>query len=304
MGPTGIGKTSLAFSLSEQIDLQIISVDSVQIYKKLDIGSGKPSSAILEKHPHKLIDIINPDQTYSAAAFSSDVFDEISNATKKNRLPLLVGGTMLYFNSLFRGFSDMPKTDPAIRKKLKEESRDMGLESMHKKLNKIDPGYAEKIHPNDSQRTLRALEVFRSSGKTLSQWHKENKKERDKRLLNFKIFQFAVEPEDRETHREVVANRFHEMINAGFVEEVENLLNIENMHPEVTSMKSIGYRQICEFLDGKISYDEMIFKGITATRQLAKRQMTWLKTWEELIWLKENSKNKIEDILKKISINA
>jgi tRNA dimethylallyltransferase len=304
MGPTGIGKTNLAFALCEKIDSEIISVDSVQIYKQLDIGSGKPSQDLLERFPHKLINKLEPAESYSTASFNQDALDEILLATEKKKLPLLVGGTMLYFHSLLGGLSDMPKTDPAIRERLKEESEKKGLEYMHDELRKVDPESGNRIHPNDSQRILRALEVFMSSKKTLSDWHKDSKKERNSRLSNYKIKQFALEPENKELHRKKIANRFHEMIENGFVNEVEGILNIEGVDQESSSMKSVGYRQICQYLDGKISYDEMIFKGITATRQLAKRQMTWLKSWDDIIWLKENSKNMVSDILNKLSINA
>ena len=301
MGPTGIGKTSLAFDLYDQLDVEIISVDSVQIYKDLDIGSGKPSKELLKKYPHKLINKIEPHQSYSSALFREEALSEICSASEQNKLPLLVGGTMLYFQSLFLGLSNMPETDPSIRKKITQQAESLGWEEMHRKLVDIDPESARRIHPNDTQRIQRALEVYESSFKTLTDWHKENKKEVNPKLSNFKIFQFAIQTEDRELHRENVASRFLSMLEAGLVNEVESILKIKKMNTKVSSMRSVGYRQVCEFLEGNISYDEMIFKGVTATRQLAKRQMTWLRSWKNLIWLSESSKDMSKEILHKVS---
>ena len=301
MGPTGIGKTSLAFDLYDKLDAEIISVDSVQIYKDLDIGSGKPSKELLKKYPHKLINKIEPHQSYSSALFRAEALNEICSASEQNKLPLLVGGTMLYFQSLFLGLSNMPETDPSIRKKITQQAESLGWEEMHRKLVDIDPESARRIHPNDTQRIQRALEVYESSFKTLTDWHKENKKEVNPRLSNFKIFQFAIQTEDRELHRENIASRFLSMLEAGLVNEVESILKIKKMNTKVSSMRSVGYRQVCEFLEGNISYDEMIFKGVTATRQLAKRQMTWLRSWKNLIWLSESSKDMSQEILDKVS---
>ena len=226
---------------------------------------------------------------------------EICSASEQNKLPLLVGGTMLYFQSLFLGLSNMPETDPSIRKKITQQAKSLGWEEMYRKLVDIDPESARRIHPNDTQRIQRALEVYESSFKTLTDWHKENKKEVNPKLSNFKIFQFAIQTEDRELHRENVASRFLSMLEAGLVNEVESILKIKKMNTNVSSMRSVGYRQVCEFLEGNISYDEMIFKGVTATRQLAKRQMTWLRSWKNLIWLSESSKDMSKEILHKVS---
>jgi len=195
----------------------------------------------------------------------------------------------------------MPETDPTVRKKITQQAELLGWEEMHRKLAGIDPESARRIHPNDTQRIQRALEVYESSLKTLTDWHKENKKEVNPKLSNFKIFQFAIQTEDRELHRKNVASRFQSMIEAGLVDEVESILKIKRMDTSVPSMRSIGYRQVCEFLEGNISYDEMIFKGVTATRQLAKRQMTWLRSWKNLIWLNESSKDMSQEILDKVS---
>jgi tRNA dimethylallyltransferase len=300
MGPTGIGKTDLAFNLFEKIDLEIISVDSVQVYKHLDVGSGKPSKALLRKYPHKLVNIIEPTESYSVARFNADAMNEILLASKQKKLPLLVGGTMLYFQSLFKGISVMPKTDLSARKKLQEIGEKEGWDSLHIRLKEVDPISGSRIHPNDSQRILRALEVFESSNKTLTEWHKENKKQADHNLRDFKIYQFAIEIEDKEIHKQRVADRFNSMIEEGFLEEVQEILNLKEMSADLSSLRSVGYRQICEHLDGKISFDEMIIKGVTATRQLVKRQMTWLRSWENVIWLKNDPRKMTSTILDKV----
>ena len=300
MGPTGIGKTSLAFDLYDKLDAEIISVDSVQIDKYLDIGSGKPSKDLLKKYPHKLINKINPCDSYSSALFREEALQEICLASENNKLPLLVGGTMLYFQSLFSGLSDMPETDPEVRQRIAQQAELLGWEAMHKKLAEIDPTSAKRIHPNDTQRTQRALEVYESSSKTLTDWHKENKKEMNPKLSNYTLFQFAIETENRESHRENVASRFQSMIDDGLVDEVESILKMKGMNTDTSSMRSVGYRQVCEFLEGEISFDEMIFKGVTATRQLAKRQMTWLRSWKNLIWLNKSSQDLCQQVQDKV----
>jgi tRNA dimethylallyltransferase len=300
MGPTGIGKTNLAFGLFDKIDLEIISVDSVQIYKHLNIGSGKPTKNLLSKYPHKLVNILEPTESYSAARFNREAMKEILLASKNKKLPLLVGGTMLYFKSLLGGLSAMPETDPLIREKLKEVAKKEGWQSMHKRLKEVDPVSGLKIHPHDTQRILRALEVFESSKKTLTDWHKENKKMVHHNLQDYKLYQFAIEIEDRELHKQIITDRFNSMIQEGLIEEVERLLNLRGMNKDSVSMRSIGYRQICEFLDDKISFDEMVFKGVSATKQLAKRQMTWLRSWENIIWLKNDPNTMASIVLERV----
>ena len=293
MGPTGVGKTDLTLALSEILPSQIISVDSVQIYKKMDIGSGKPSKSTLRKFPHKLVNIIEPWQTYSTALFSIDSKKEIENCYKVELIPLLVGGTMLYFKTLVEGISSMPKANLQIRKKITDEAKDVGWSFLHKRLAQVDPHSASRIHPNDSQRIQRALEVYELSSKPISEWQNESKV---KTLSKKDVVQFAIEPESRELLRKKIKKRFLRMLDVGLVKEVETLLNTDKMNIDRVSMKSVGYRQVSEYLMGDTSYDEMINKAVNATRQLAKRQMTWLRNWKEVIWIS----SKIEPSLKVI----
>lgn len=300
MGPTGVGKTELAFRLSDKVDSQIINVDSVQVYKNLNIGSGKPPKKILNKYPHKLINLIEPWEQYSAANFISDSLDEINKAKNNKKLPLLTGGTMLYFHSLLNGLTAIPEVKESVKVSVSKELKDNGLKALHDRLRLVDPLSAERIHSNDTQRILRAIEVYDSSLKSISQWHREAKKNNNLNLTGFKILQYAIKPLDKIEHRKKVANRFISMIEGGLVKEVETLLSSKEMSKESISMRSVGYRQVCEYIGGEISFDEMIEKGVIATRQLAKRQMTWLRNWENIIWLEEDLDHALSVVMKNI----
>ena len=288
MGPTGVGKTDLAISLSKAISSEIISVDSVQVYKGMDIGSGKPSKNILARYPHKLISFIDPWESYSTARFNLDATREIDLCDITNKVPMLVGGTMLYFRSLLSGISRMPKADQDVRNQLSYEAKKHGLGSLHKKLNEIDPESAERIHSNDSQRIQRALEVYLVSSKTMTEWRKRKKKSALSKSRD--VIQFAIEPESIESLRQDVKKRFLLMLETGLVQEVEKLLDLKQMDSKKNSMKSVGYRQICDYLEGKTTYEEMVIKAVNATRQLAKRQMTWLRGWKNLHWVSHDIK--------------
>ena len=300
MGPTGVGKTNLAISLSKLIPSEIISVDSVQVYKGMDIGSGKPSNEILDKHPHKLLSFIDPWKPYSTALFINDAKRELDLCDKSKKVPLLVGGTMLYFRSLLGGISRMPKADQNVRNELSCEAKEHGWESLHKKLTEIDPESASRIHPNDSQRIQRALEVYLVSSKTMTEWRKRN--QGSELVKSREVMQFAVEPESRESLRQDVKKRFLLMLEAGLVQEVERLLDLKQMDSKKSSMKSVGYRQICDYLEGKTAYEEMTVKAVNATRQLAKRQMTWLRGWKDLHWLSQDTKASVKLIEKKLRL--
>jgi len=302
MGPTGVGKTDLAILLSEQLAIDIVSVDSVQIYKKMDIGSGKPSAEILKRYPHKLVSFIDPWKTYSTALFVNDARKEIALADKSNKLPVLVGGTMLYFRSLLGGISRMPKADQSVRDEISMQAKKNGWGYLHEQLAEIDPISAKRIHQNDTQRIQRALEVYRVSSKTMTEWLERDKG--SELLKSRKVLQFAVVPESREALREDIKTRFLSMIEAGLIKEVEELLKLEQMDSKQSSMKSVGYRQVCQYLDGKFSYDEMIDKAINATRQLAKRQMTWLRSWKNLHWINQDTKVSVDLIQKQLSQNS
>ena len=302
MGPTGVGKTDLAISLSKLISSEIISVDSVQVYKGMDIGSGKPSKGILDRYPHKLVSFVDPWKTYSTGLFLLDVTREIDLCDKSNKVPLLAGGTMLYFKSLLSGISRMPKANQEVRKEISDQAKEYGWEFLHKELITVDRESAKRIHPNDSQRIQRALEVYRVSSKTMTEWRKSDKG--GDLLKSREVIQFAVNPKNRESLREDVKNRFLLMLEAGLVKEVEKLLDLKQMDLTKSSMKSVGYRQICDYLEGKSTYEEMIVKAVNATRQLAKRQMTWLRNWNNLNWVSQDTEEAIDSIQEKLRLTS
>ena len=302
MGPTGVGKTDLAISLSKLISSEIISVDSVQVYKGMDIGSGKPSKGILDRYPHKLVSFVDPWKTYSTGLFLLDVTREIDLCDKSNKVPLLAGGTMLYFKSLLSGISRMPKANQEVRKEISDQAKEYGWEFLHKELITVDPESAKRIHPNDSQRIQRALEVYRVSSKTMTEWRKSDKG--GDLLKSREVIQFAVNPKNRESLREDVKNRFLLMLEVGLVKEVEKLLDLKQMDLTKSSMKSVGYRQICDYLEGKSTYEEMIVKAVNATRQLAKRQMTWLRNWNNLNWVSQDTEEAIDSIQEKLRLTG
>lgn len=300
MGPTGTGKTDLALDLFDEGSYRLINVDSVQVYKGLDIGSGKISKELLKSYPHSLLDIIEPEESYSVARFKKDCLIEIEEAHKNGEIPLLVGGTMLYFNTMVEGISDMPESNEKVRKKVEKYIADKGLNEAYVKLSRIDPLSSSRIHCNDKQRIQRALEVFELTNKPLSDWQQKNSNLSP--LKEYDFFQFSIDPGDREEHRKIVKDRFLKMIENGLVEEVKDLLKRPDLTPGHASMKSVGYRQVCNFLLDKISYDEMIERSIISTRQLAKRQMTWLRKWSDLVWLTKNKSESTIKILNKINL--
>ena len=269
----------------------------------MNIGSGKPSSKVLDKYPHDLIDILRPNENYSTSQFQGDAIDSIRKAFESKRIPLLVGGTMMYFHHLVTGISKLPSVDSQIRLRVKEEFEDKGVHAMYKYLEKIDKNSSIKIHQNDTQRIKRAIEVFLATGKELSKWQDENKKETNQIIRESNLIQIAINPHDKDLHRENIAKRFKGMIDAGLIEEVESILEHKGMSPNSQSMKSVGYRQVCEYLKGDYSLDDMIDKGINSTRQLAKRQMTWMRNWKNLIFVENNSSlfSSVKDLILKNS---
>jgi len=289
MGPTGVGKTEIALELFQKMPIEILSVDSVQIYKHLNIGSGKPSPEVLRDFPHELINIIEPTDNYSTAKFQQDCLASITEGFKFNKLPILVGGTMMYFDHLINGISKLPSVEKNIRLEVEEEFKNIGSNEMHNLLKRIDINASKKIHPNDSQRIKRAIEVYRATGKEFSKWQSEQTKEVSPLIQETKVIQIALKPNDKEIHRESIANRFKDMIELGLVNEVEDLLNFPGVSKDSQSMKSVGYRQVCEYLEGDIGLDVMIEKAINSTRQLAKRQMTWINSWKGLTVLEKDS---------------
>lgn len=281
MGPTASGKTDLAIALRQELPVEVISVDSALIYKGMDIGTAKPSKEELALAPHRLIDILDPAESYSAMNFHADALREMADITAQGKIPLLVGGTMLYYKALLEGLSPLPSAEPAIRAEIESRAAQHGWATLHQELVKIDPVAGARINPNDSQRINRALEVFYITGKTMTELTAQQGES-----LPYNILQFAIAPQDRAVLHQRIEQRFHKMIELGFEEEVKRLFLRKDLHINLPSIRCVGYRQMWEYLQGDISLDEAIFKGICATRQLAKRQITWLRGWQgELTWL-------------------
>ena len=275
-GPTASGKTDLAIDLSDRLPIEIVSVDSVMVYRGLNIGSAKPDQKILNNYPHHLIDICDPSVNYSLGDFYEDANEAIKFIHSKERIPMLVGGTMMYFNTLTKGLSDLPSSDQAIRKKLEDEADEIGWPELHKRLSKIDPVSGEKIEANDKQRIQRALEVYELSGKPLSSFFSDNRKKSDYEFFNISLF-----PDDREILYKRIEDRFDQMLDHGLVDEVRALLNRPELSSSHNSMKSIGYKEICAHIEGKQTLIEAKEKSILATRRLAKRQLTWLRSLDD-----------------------
>ena len=303
MGPTASGKTALAVELVQRFPMDIISVDSALIYKGMDIGSAKPDAETLKLAPHRLIDFLDPTESYSAADFRNDALKEMAEITARGRIPLLVGGTMLYFKVLREGIAELPPANESVRQQLLQEATARGWPALHADLAQVDPEAAERHNPNDSQRLQRALEVYRSTGVTLSEWHRRQKEGGDGSWggcaedFPYRIVSLAVCP-DRAVLHQRIADRFHQMLNEGFFDEVKSLYQRGDLGPELPSMRAVGYRQVWDCLDGKLSYAEMVERGIIATRQLAKRQITWLRSWKDLHWLDSLDPNLLEKVLK------
>lgn len=279
MGPTTAGKTALAIELSQRFPVEIISVDSAQVYRGMSIGTGKPSAEELSLAPHHLIDVVEPFQTYSAAEFRRDALQLIEDIKTRGRIPLLVGGTMLYFRALRDGLAIMPTADQSVRSDIALEASDHGWASVHARLKEVDPAAAARIHPNDSQRIQRALEVFIVTGKSMTCVQEDGKRVPQ---LPLSLAFFAVQPENRSVLHSRIKSRFLNMLEMGLVEEVIALRARKELDSTMASMKVVGYRQIWSYLDKAMTYEDAIEKSIAATRQLAKRQLTWLRSWQDL----------------------
>ncbi|EKN4709012.1 TPA: tRNA (adenosine(37)-N6)-dimethylallyltransferase MiaA [Yersinia enterocolitica] len=280
MGPTASGKTALSIALRQRLPVELVSVDSALIYRGMDIGTAKPSAEELALAPHRLIDIRDPAESYSAADFRKDALKEMADITAAGRIPLLVGGTMLYFKALLDGLSPLPSADPQVRQRIEQQAVELGWEALHQQLAEIDPVAAARIHPNDPQRLSRALEVFFISGKTLTELTKISGE-----TLPYRVHQFAIAPVSRELLHQRIELRFHQMLDAGFETEARALFDRGDLHTDMPAIRCVGYRQMWSYLSGEIDYDEMVYRGICATRQLAKRQMTWLRGWGSVQWL-------------------
>lgn len=274
MGPTASGKTALATQLMQTLPLEIISVDSAMIYREMDIGTAKPSPQELIATPHHLINIIDPPESYSAAQFCEDTGKLVEAIYRRQKFPLLVGGTMMYFHALQQGLSPLPQADQVLRAALIQQAEVFGWAYMHEQLAQIDPQSAQRIHPNDSQRIQRALEVYHLTNKPLSAFWSEQKENQTYHFVNIILF-----PKDRNWLHGRIADRFAHMLDQGFVYEVAQLLQKWQLPLTCPAMRCVGYRQVIDYLAGDYDYEVLRHKGIVATRQLAKRQLTWLRSW-------------------------
>lgn len=293
MGPTASGKTALAIQLSHLLPIELISVDSTQVYHDLDIGSGKLSEGSLKTYPHHLINIRSPVEPYSAAEFVADATQLILDIIARERLPVFVGGTMLYFKALMQGLHELPHSDPVIRQHIEEKAAHLGWPKLHEELSRVDPLTAARLSENDKQRIGRALEIYYISHQPMS-WHLEQ----DKTASNFNFLPIALVP--CQTERAVlhahIKERFEQMLNLGLVDEVKHLREKYELHANLPSMRSVGYRQVWAYLNGSVSHQQMCEQSIAATRQLAKRQLTWLRKWPDIIQLDFMDPNNLEKI--------
>ncbi|TAL56580.1 tRNA (adenosine(37)-N6)-dimethylallyltransferase MiaA [Pandoraea sp.] len=276
LGPTASGKTAAALTLAEHAPIEIISVDSALVYRGMDIGTAKPTTEERERVPHHLIDIIDPADAYSAAQFRKDALRLIEEILARGRHPVLVGGTMLYYKALTEGLNSLPAADAAIRTRLDEEAARLGWPTLHARLATVDAAAAQRLAPNDAQRIQRALEVFELTGKPLSAWLTQDRS--PPRSAHRRFVPIALEPSERGILHERIAARFDAMLASGFVDEVERLKRRGDLHPGLPSMRCVGYRQAWEYLDGATDYATFRDKGVFATRQLCKRQLTWLRS--------------------------
>jgi tRNA dimethylallyltransferase len=282
IGPTASGKTDLSLYWAEKLPLEIVSVDSAMVYRTMDIGTAKPSRQERSKVVHHLIDILDPLDPYSAGEFLRHAHEAIRAIINIGKIPLLVGGTMLYFKAFQEGLSSLPAANAVVRQRLFEEAKQYGWDSLHTRLKEIDPVAAQKIHANDPQRIQRALEVWELTQKPLSHFWENEKKA----MPAYNFINLALVPEDRTLLHDRIAARFKLMLKSGLVEEVRALFNRGDLHLNLPSMRCVGYRQVWEYLEGGIGYEEMVDKGIAATRQLAKRQLTWLRNWSPVNFVK------------------
>ena len=281
MGPTASGKTDLAVSLLDHLNAEIISVDSALVYRGMDIGSAKPDAELLARVPHHLIDIRDPAEPYSAADFVSDARPLIRRITEAGRVPLLVGGTMLYFKALLDGLADLPASDPDVRRTILAKAAQCGWPALHTELAAVDPVMAAKLHPNHSQRIQRALEVYRITGRPMSQLQRDQDGA-GSLADDYQVRQLALIPHQRRLLHQRIEERFLKMLELGFVDEVNRLFLRRDLNDALPSIRAVGYRQVWGFLAGDYGFDEMVARGIAATRQLAKRQLTWLRKWPGL----------------------
>jgi len=296
MGPTASGKTAVALELSQHLPVEIISVDSAQVYRRMNIGTAKPDVSTRLRHPHHLVDIIDPTESYSAAQFRDDAVSLMSDIVERGRIPLLVGGTMLYFKALREGLSDLPSADEATRHVIEMMAQEAGWPALHAELGRIDPQAAERIDANDVQRIQRALEVHYLTGKTMSELIAAGPQQG----LPYRLTEIALLPGERASLHDRIATRFEEMLELGLLSEVRTLREEFSLTAQMPSMRCVGYRQVWQYLDGEFGLSTLREKGVAATRQLAKRQLTWLRGMEGVIefdCLREDVSERIHESL-------
>ncbi len=294
-GPTASGKTDLSLKLSEKLPLEVISVDSVMVYKGLDIGSAKPSKEILKQYPHHLIDICDPRDKYSVGKFVDDAQEKIKDIQSKNRIPILVGGTMMYYKVLQDGLSELPSANDEVRNQIEQKAREIGWSKLHSELEEIDPEAAQKIKPNDKQRIQRAMEVYMISGVPISELRRESKNNNEFKFLNITLM-----PNDREELYRNINSRFDSMIKEGLLDEITSLLDERLVSKDSHSMQSIGYREMLDYIGGEVSLDDAIDAAKMSSRRYAKRQITWLRSMDDpykLDPLDNNNLKSIQDII-------
>ncbi|HET8849855.1 MAG TPA: tRNA (adenosine(37)-N6)-dimethylallyltransferase MiaA [Marinobacter sp.] len=326
MGPTASGKTDLAMSLVQAMPCEIISVDSAMIYRGMDIGTAKPSAEELQAAPHRLIDICDPAESYSAADFRRDALAEMAEITARGRIPLLVGGTMMYFKALLNGLSDLPSADSGLRAEIEQEAERHGWQQLHDELAATDPEAAQRIHPNNRQRLMRAIEVIRITGRPISElWAAKlaespgtspvrrgsgienypyiTRWQADEQTgLPYTVYQFALAPMERSQLHQRIQLRFGKMLQQGFLDEVRALKARGDLNTDMPSVRCVGYRQAWDFLSGDIDHSTFVERGVAATRQLAKRQLTWLRKWPEVQWLDRPDPQAVVETLKKSGV--
>ena len=294
MGPTASGKTDLAIELCRRLPGEVVSVDSALVYRGMDIGTAKPTPAQRACVPHHMIDIVDPAERYSVGQYLTDAGHVVEEIVARGRIPLLVGGTMLYFRALQHGLADLPNADEAVRARLDEEARQACWPALHGRLARLDPESAARIHPNDAQRIQRALEVHELTGVPLSQLLSQ----RHGQALPCSVAKIVIAPSDRAFLHRVIEQRLNTMLAQGFVDEVSALRERADMTPELPSMRAVGYRQVWQYLDGECDYGEMTRRAVVATRRYAKRQLTWLRAESDAVRFDSNSPNLLGEVLK------
>ncbi|MEQ3636306.1 tRNA (adenosine(37)-N6)-dimethylallyltransferase MiaA [Alcanivorax sp.] len=312
MGPTCSGKTALAIEAAQALPIEIINVDSALVYKGLNIGAARPTEEELALAPHRLLGFRDLSEPYSAADFRVDALKHIEQIHDNGKLPLLVGGTVLYFKALVEGLAPLPEADPVVRAEIATLADAQGWPAVHQVLAEVDPVTAARLKPTDKQRLQRALEVFRLTGRPLAAFHAEHDKTVTKSRdglsqfsgLPYPVLSTALAPQDRAWLHGQIARRFRAMLDAGLLAEVEGLRRQPSLHPDLPGIRAVGYRQVWEYLDDKCDYGTMVERGIIATRQLAKRQLTWLRKWPDLQWFDSNDLSQREALFELLAMNC